>query len=529
MRYQFKTLAAVATATATALVLAACSGTAPPAAASLDTTFTYAYNLTVMTSWDPATSYSNEVIAMNNMYEQLTRYDSATKKVMPLLAVSWSTSPDGLTWTFKLRQGVKFNDGHPMDATAAKAALDRTIKLAGGAAYEWDSVKTIVAQDPSTLVFHLKYAAPLDLIASSAYAAYIYDTTASTGDLAAWFEAGHTAGTGPYVVDTYNKGQATELTLKENPTYWGGWQGDHYKSLVFEVVPQETTAAQLLQSKQVTFVSALSAPLFDSVASASGIKTSQTPSFQNIMAMLNTATGPLTDLRVRQAVSQAIDYKGIVTALRGSVVQAQGVIPQGLLGFTTDVSQVTNVSGAESLLKAAGYGPGGKQLSLSLTYASGTPELDTIVTLMKSNLARVGITLNAKALAWETQWAIGKSQDATKRQDIFLFYWYPDYADPFSWFINLYRSANPPYFNMSYWQDKAADATIDGLQAVTATNRDLAQQQYVQLQQTISTQAVSPVLGVDNFRRAYLATVGGYVDNPSYSNVVFVHDLTPLG
>jgi peptide/nickel transport system substrate-binding protein len=519
----------IAAAAAAAVMLAACSGTAPPAATSANTTFTYANNLTVMVSWDPATAYSNEVIAMNNIYEQLTRYDSTTKKVMPLLALSWTTAPNGLTWTFKLRSGVTFSDGHPMDAAAAKAALDRTIKLAGGAAYEWDAVKTIVAQDPTTLVFNLKYAAPLDLIASSAYSAYIYDITAATGNLAAWFEAGHTAGTGPYVVESYNKGQATELTLKENPTYWGGWQGNHYKSVVFQVVPQQTTAAQLLQSKQVTFVPRLSPSLFNSLASAPGIKTSQTPSFQNILAMFNTATGPLADPRVRQAVSQAIDYKGIVTALRGAVVQAQGVIPEGLLGFTTGVNQATNVATAQSLLKAAGYGPGGKQLSLTLTYASGTPEFDTIVTLLKSNLAQVGVTLNAKALAWETQWAIGKSQDTTKRQDIFLFYWYPDYADPFSWFTNLYHSASPVYFNLSYWQDSAVDATIDGLQAVTATNRDQAQQQYVQLQQVISAQAVSPVLGVENYQRAYLTTVGGYVDNPSYSNVVFVHDVTPQG
>ena len=98
---------------------------------------------------------------------------------------------------------------------------------------------------------------------------------------------------------------------------------------------------------------------------------------------------------------------------------------------------------------------------------------------MKANLAAVGIDLQAKALAWPTQWDIGKSEDVSKRQDIFLFYWYPDYADPFSWFVNLYRSASPPYFNLSYWDDPQVDDTIDGLQAVTATDRDEAQSQYV--------------------------------------------------
>ena len=94
-----KNLATVGVALALASVLAACSGTPPKAAAPADSTFTYANNLEVMTSWDPATSYSNEVIALSNVYEQLTRYDSATGTV-GLLADSWTTSENGLTWTF---------------------------------------------------------------------------------------------------------------------------------------------------------------------------------------------------------------------------------------------------------------------------------------------------------------------------------------------------------------------------------------------------------------------------------------------
>ncbi len=388
-------------------------------------------------------------------------------------------------------------------------------------------MKSIEAPSPTTLVFRLKYAAPIDLIASSAYGAFIYDTTAAAGDLAKWFQAANTAGTGPYLVDSYQRGQENELSLKANPDYWAGWQGSHYKEVRFRVVPQQTTAAQLLQSGQVSFVPRLSPTLFRSLQSDKNIRTVQRSSFENMLAMLNTASGPLADIRVRQAVSKAIDYAGIVSALKGSVDQAQGIIPNGLLGYTTDVSQRTDVAAAQSLLAAAGYGPGGKQLSLTLTYASGTPELDTVVSLLKSNLAKVGVTLNAKGLAWESQWALGKSVAAAKHQDIFLFYWFPDYADPFSWFINLYRSVTPVVFNLSYWKDPAVDAAIDGLQAVTATNRDKAQQQYADLQKTISEQAISPVLAVENFQRAYASSVQGYVDNPSYSNVVFFHDLTP--
>jgi peptide/nickel transport system substrate-binding protein len=532
---------------AVAMLLGACTGTAPtgqsattkaasgaaaPAAsgaaskAPVNATFTYINNLDVVTEWDPALSYSNEVIAMNNLYEQLTRSNPTTGKPEPLLATSWETSADGLTWTFTLRDGVTFSSGNPMDAAAAKAAIERTIGLKGGAAYIWDAVDTITAKDATTLEFTLKYAAPLDLIASSAYAAFIYDTKATTGDLAAWFAEGKAAGTGAYVVDSWAKGTENELTLKANDSYWGGWAGDHYTSVVFKVVPEETTAVQLLQSGEGTFIPRVSSTIFTSLEGQPGVQTLRSPSFQNMIAMLNTASGPLADEKLRQAVAKAIDYDGIVTTLQGGMVKATGVVPQGLLGYTTDVQQTTDVEGAKAALAAAGYGPD-KPLTLTLTYAAGDTDAETVVTLMKANLAAVGIDLQAKALAWETQWDLAKSEDTAKRQDIFVFYWYPDYADPISWFVNLYHSASPPYFNLSYWDDPQVDATIDGLQAVTATDRAKAQEEYVGLQKTISDQAISPILGVTNYQRAFASSVTGYVDNPSYSNVVFVHDLTP--
>jgi len=130
-----------ASGSALALLLAACSGgssnsASPQPTSTASQVFTYDTTATVMDdTWDPATEYSDGIIAMPNMYETLTRYNSVTHKVDPLLATSWSKSADGLTWTFHLRHGVHFHTGRLMTAQAAKAALQRTIKLGGGAAY----------------------------------------------------------------------------------------------------------------------------------------------------------------------------------------------------------------------------------------------------------------------------------------------------------------------------------------------------------------------------------------------------------
>ncbi|MBV9383745.1 MAG: ABC transporter substrate-binding protein, partial [Streptosporangiaceae bacterium] len=283
---------AAAAAAALVLSLAACGGSASPPSTqqtAASEVFTYDTTAPVMVDgWDPATEYSDGIIAMSEMYETLTRYDPATHAVGPLLATSWTSADAGRTWTFHLRHGVVFHTGRPMTAQAARAAILRTIKLGGGAAYIWGAVKTIGTPDPYTLVFHLSYASPLALQASADYSAYIYDTQAGGGSaLATWLNAGHDAGTGPYTAQTWNKGQEFEVTLKEFPQYWGGWSGPHYGKVVYRVVPQDTTAAQLLRSGQVTFVEQINPSLWSSFKGDSGVTLVSSPSWQNLLGQLN--------------------------------------------------------------------------------------------------------------------------------------------------------------------------------------------------------------------------------------------------
>ena len=461
------------------------------AAAPTDAVFTYASHTQIVTDLDPATSYSNEVIAMHDIYESLTRYDSVTKTVKPSLAESWTTSADGTEWTFKLRSGVSFHTGRAMDAAAAKAAIERTQTLGQGAGYIWGVVKSIDAVDATTLKFTLSYPAPLDLIASANYAAYIYDTEAAgkgaTEDaLVAWFKGGKDAGTGPYAISAYKPGDEFELTLDQYAGYWGGWDGAHYAQVQFRVVPEVTTAAQLVQAGDVSYVDRLTPQLTDSLRSDQNLKVVETPSFQNLVALLNTASGPLADLNVRQAVAKAFDGAGVAGALGGSVVAAKGVIPQGLIGYNDSLTGTgLDIEGATTLLAKSGYGPGGKPLTITATIVSGDTDLQLVTTSLKSELAKLNITLDVKAMEWQAQWDLAKSTDTAKRQDVFLMYWWPDYADPFSWFISLFHSEDAPNFNLAYYKNATMDKAIDGIQALTATNRDQASAQYVTMQQQL--------------------------------------------
>jgi peptide/nickel transport system substrate-binding protein len=523
-------LARLTAATAGAGAVLAAGITGAGVAASAPQTFAYATPTQVMVGWDPATAYSNEIIAMSDMYETLTHYNPVTKHADPELATRFVSNKAGTVWTFTLRHGVTFHTGRPLTAQAAKAAIDRTRKLKQGAAYVWDSVKSISAPRSDTLVFHLKFPAPLDLIASSDYAAYIYDTKAAPASkLASWFAQGHDAGTAPYTVDYWHKGQEVELRLKAYSNYWGGWKGSHYQAIEYWVVASETTAAQLARAGKVTFVEQLNPELWASFKSSSAVNSPSHSSWQNLLALMNTKSGPLADRRIRQAISYAVDYHGILAALKGSATRQIGVVPPGLWGHFNSLpgEYDTNLAKATALLKSAGYGPGRKKLTLVLTHTEGISYEDLFATLLKSELAPLNIDLQIQSMAWPTQWAKAKSANLSQRQDIFLFVWWPDYADPYSWFVNIFKSEKQPFYNLAYYSNPKLDAMMQKAERLAASNRPKATGLYRTMQTTVLSDAAAVPVFVQVYQRLLQKLVGGYVDNPAYPNVVYAYDLRP--
>ena len=188
--------------------------------------------------WDPAIYYSAEPRVVPNIYETLTHYNPETRAAEPRLATSWSVSDDGLVWTFNLREGVIFHDGSDWNAAAAKANLDQVREMGKGAAYIWDAVTEITASDSHALTISTSYPAPLDLVASSQYAA----TMASPAALEQgtdWFMAGNAIGTGPYRLVQWEKSQ--QVVLEKFDEYWGGWTGEEFDRVVYRLVSEVAT------------------------------------------------------------------------------------------------------------------------------------------------------------------------------------------------------------------------------------------------------------------------------------------------
>jgi len=484
------------------------------------------YGLTspdVVVFWDPSESFSNEIVVMHNIYETLLRWDPTTEQFIPVLATSWEASADALTWTFKLREGVKFHTGREMDATAVKRAIERTIQLGLGASYIWSGVKEIRAVDKYTVQFTLDYPIPVSYIAASAYGSFIFDPVEAQEKGKEWFEEGHDAGTGPYMVESWSKAE-DQVILTKFPDYWGGWEGKHFDKVIIRAIPESVTARQLLEAGQVDFLDDLP---FEDVADLKTnpkIEVVTTPSFQNLLFFFNTERPPMDNKLVRQALSYAFPYQQVIDHVMGGyATQSRGPIPKGMWAHFDDLPQYTyDINKARDLLAQAGYAEVG--FKLVLTYNAGDENERRTAELYKAELAKLNIELDIRGMPWEQQWDMAKSPDPEARQDIFVMYWWPDIAaDPYTFLFNMFHSEDTPFFGMSYYKNPEFDRLIDEGFSVTATDLDQAKRDYKEAQRMLIDDAAAIFVYDQMYVRLKLVTLKGYVDNPTYPHVVFFY------
>ncbi|GAB6876945.1 ABC transporter substrate-binding protein [Thermaerobacter litoralis] len=480
----------------------------------------YASSSEVMVFWDPADSFSNEIIAMNNMYETLVRA-KPDGTVEPLLATSYESSPDGLTWTFHLRQGVKFHgSGDEMTAEDVKKSIERTIQRGQGASFIWAPVDSIEVADKYTVVFHLKYAAPLDLIASAGYGAFIYDVDyAESQGGTDWFNAGHDAGTGPYTVQSWTKGG--DLVLTRFDDYWRGWDGPHFSHIVFRTIEEPGTRRQAVEAGEVDFVNQLPYDSLQALSNHPQVEVVTAPSFQNLLALVNVQK--LDRREVREALAWAFPYEAAVQDVAaGYATQSRGVVPTGLWGHSADLpARTQDLDKARQLLEQAG----GVDHELLITYTSGDDAQRQIAELYAANLRSLGLEVEVRGMPWEAQWDLAKSPQPEQRQDILLFYWWPEYPTPDTFFRSMFHSEDEIVFNLSYYSNPEFDQLIDQAATLAATDRDRAAALYRQADQILFDEVpVIPIYDL-KYARVKKRSLKGYVDNPAYPNVVFWYDV----
>jgi peptide/nickel transport system substrate-binding protein len=475
-------------------------------------------------TFDPIASFSVEAAYLPNLYEGLLRVNppDSAEKYTPLLATSWEASADSLTWTFHLRENVKFHDGEPLTAAAVKQSIEAA-KDHGGASFIWAPVDSIEAVDTSTVVFHLKYATAFELIVGSTYAAWIVSPKALDAFAAdaTYWEKGVEAGTGPYMLESYSPD--AEIVFTKNPDYWGGWTAGQYDKVVVSIVPEATTQQQMLEGGEADLVCSClpteSLPAFETNPNFTVIKDN---SFFNYIAWFNTLRPPLDNVKVRQALSYAIPYEDIITiAVGGLGTQSRGPVPTGVFPWSPDVKQYNyDLDKAKALLKEAGHEGGG--FPMKLTYTASNPAEALFAPLIKDSFAQIGVDVTIEPLKLSEQLAMGRN--GAEGEDMSLMLYWPTYADAgVDNLWSLFYYTEKPSWNLSYWNNPQYQALID---AATTSDQATAQPKYTEAMNILVDEAPGVFFYEPQQVFVIPAYIGGFKYNINYPfTYYFFYDL----
>lgn len=449
---------------------------------------------------------SNQVIGL--MFDGLLNYKKNGDLVPALASDLPKTSSDGLTYTFKLRDNLKFSDGHPLTADDVvftyQLAYDPKYKdVASPRRGDLSKyIASVTAQDPKTVVIKTTQVfAPF----LANHALYGILPKHVLGDLdpkavnTADFNTGPSVTNGAFKFVKWEKGQ--QVTLARNDNYWNG--PAYLDSYVYKVLPDSVAVTNQLKTGEID-IGPVDPGQFDALKTATNVVTSEfpVPTFTFYAYNLDPAKlgGQLFgDKAVRQALLYALNRQQVVTAIffgHGSV--ANSVEPPTSWAYK-DKPQVLysfDKAKAESLLDGAGWAKGadgirakgGQKLKFEMITNAGNKQRESMLTVMQQSWKDIGVDATPKLI----QFPQLVSQIVSIRTfDVFLvgFNWG---ADPDVSPLYHSRNAAPGGFNGADFKNDQADTLLD--QALNTLDRSKRKDLYSQFQDLMSDQAPSPVI-----------------------------------
>jgi peptide/nickel transport system substrate-binding protein len=469
----------VAVAAAAALALTACGssssggGTASASggAGASDATFVFG------ASSDPAiidgayVSDGESLRVIRQVFEGLVTTAPGKTDIQPALAESWTTSPDGITWTFTLKSGVKFHDGTGFDAAAVCTNFDRWYNFKGiqqsaSIAYYWTTVfggfaknedpslpsslyKSCSAPDATTAVITLTKSSSTFLSALSlpsfaiaspkALTDYKADEVSGTADAPVFsgtFGTEHPIGTGPFKFVKWEKGN--QVVLERNDDYYG--TKPSYKTLVFKPIADGPARRQALEAGDIDGFDLVD-PADVQALETSGFQILKRPAFNVAYIGFNQSIKPLDNPKVREAIAHAINRENIIkTNYPEGAVVAKEFMPPDVFGYAEDVPTYDyDVAKAKALLAEAGT----PNPSIEFWYPTDvsrpympTPEAN--FQLMKADLEAAGFKVTTKSAPWNPDYL--NQVDAGKAA-VYLLGWTGDFGDPDNFVGTFFQTA----------------------------------------------------------------------------------------
>jgi peptide/nickel transport system substrate-binding protein len=490
----------------------------------------------------------NPVIATDSMsytaewpiFDSLLELDQKLN-VRPLLAESWEVSKDGLTYTFKLKKGVKWHDGKPFTArdvaftfysvldpkvtTPHRAYFDALVGFPeltskeGARKPEELPVRPIEVVDDHTVRFRLRYPSGAFLaVLVNPRAGIIPEHLLRNADLNTADFNRKPVGTGPFKLVEWRRGE--RLVMEANDAYHGGRPA--LDRLIFRIIPDAVVLLQELRAGGVDFIE--NPPLTEMA------RLKQTPGLKVIVADNTSYTYlgwredlvPFTDVRVRRALNHAIDVPSIVReVLQGYAAVATGQFPPGSWAFDPSVKPYAYDPGrAKALLAEAGYKPGpdgvlvkdGKRLSFTVRHDQANQTVKDTAVIVQEYLKRVGVEAQLEALDWPT---FVKKLFASDFEAIVVNWTNHHDPDPFAY--TIWHSSQWKGRNFAHYRNPRVDEALEAARRSTAQSE--RKKHYAEFSKLLMEDA--PYVFLYFPQQVYVTRQGydGFVPVPTFAGV----------
>jgi ABC-type transport system substrate-binding protein len=399
--------------------------------------------------------------AVSYLFDGLTRF-SPDAKVGPALASRWEVTPDGRTYLFHLRPGVRFHDGSLLHASDVVHSFTRVLDPANKSGRPWPlypiagarafaagkapNVAGVTAVDDSTVRIALDTALAIfpKLLAMPVASVVPAKISPDFGE--------HPVGTGAWTLVSWQHDDY--VLLARNAEYFGG--APKLDSLMIRIIPEPSTAVAEFESGNVDllYVPEADAQRWEQADEKKALLTSA-PALRLWYVALNTTRGPLKDARVRQALNHAVDVHTILDKLLGGRGHlAAGVIPPTLEGADDErAPYIYDTAAAKKLLAAAGYAKG---FDIEL-WVPQDPAFARVAESIQSYLAAVGV--RAKLVQRES--AAAREAARNGQADMIVKDWYADYPDAENFLYPLLHGANRGVGgNVSFYENPDFDRIV---------------------------------------------------------------------
>mgnify|MGYP001154962820 CR=1 FL=1 len=434
-----------------ALLVSACAPAAPGApsapeqagapageAVTRANTLIFAADMTDIITLDPAVAYEfGGILPVGNMYETLLSFSPGETELQPVLAESWEVNQDGDMWklTFKLNPNAKFASGNPVTADDVVFSWSRAIDINKSPAFLLTDVcqmtkENIRAVDASTVELKIPGEASPSVCLSvlTFTVAAVVEKAAVEPNLGddmgeSWLND-HSAGSGPYVLDRWERN--VSVTLNANPNYWGG-TAPAMKRVILQNMPEAVNRQAAIETGDADIIQDVGPEQAAALEGNPDVTLVKGLSTLLVYVAVNASMPPFDNPDARQALRYAINYDNIITLLGGNGELVQEIIPIGFAGHTGKNPFKQDLEKAKELFAKAGVAEG---TVIPFTVATGTApggvEWATIAASIQADLAQIGITLEIQQLQQSELLTKYRAQELP----MLLMNWGPDFPDP---------------------------------------------------------------------------------------------------